>query len=246
MELDATTSRRSRRSIKRKSPEKDFTLVELLVVIAIIAILASMLAPALSAAKGKAKLIQCVSNLRQQGIGVANYVDDNNGWMPVNSSPGGNSIQWRYEISSYVGIELSSYTTGTAELSSGVFRCPEWTLALDRAGCEGGYGWAFKYFGSADGHSSSPRVKLLHVKKPVETLFCGDSTDWLCNGEWDYTNVFCPSHVTSANAPQPPVGNRHNGSINVIWADFHVSTKSQRDLFVGVNGDSNWYYRLEK
>ena len=61
-----------------------FTLIELLVVIAIIAILAAMLLPALGAAKARAQRIQCVSNLKQQGIACMMYLDDNKDRFPSN------------------------------------------------------------------------------------------------------------------------------------------------------------------
>jgi prepilin-type N-terminal cleavage/methylation domain-containing protein/prepilin-type processing-associated H-X9-DG protein len=91
------------RTTSQSSPRRAFTLVELLVVIGIIALLISILLPALQQVRGSANNVKCQSNLRQLGMGLITYVSANNGYLPP----------LRLDDPAITGSTDAGYTPGT-------------------------------------------------------------------------------------------------------------------------------------
>ena len=117
---------------RRRTPLAAFTLIELLVVIAIIAILASLLLPALAVAKRQANTTKCLSNMKQLGLGFSLFTGDNMETYPAAACGGADNTQytWDTAIHPYIGgnanLNQSSLDSGAVDQSvtPPILRCP--------------------------------------------------------------------------------------------------------------------------
>lgn len=143
-----------------------FTLVELLVVIAIIAILASMLLPALSSAKNKAHQARCISNQKQLDTGMMVYLTDYLDTFPGLASRGNGFdardwIYWRTNTAMWAPFEQSPIVHSIGSTDRTLFRCPmdrndnfRIQQALQSGDGQGPYLFSYSFNGCGTGYGS--------------------------------------------------------------------------------------------
>lgn len=235
-----------------RDPE-NFTMIELLVVIAVIAILCSLLLPALNSARDKGYAAKCVGNLKQHGVAIMQYAGDMEEWMPVSSSEATNGVHyyWRYAIAPYLGIQMNKEKVSDNNLKicgkTPVFWC-EKTIPpgaiRDWDVLSYGLGASDQWEVSGWGKNPDQRKRLncIKGKSPSQTVVTADTSDAVELGSDIQSIAWEP---TARDMRLEWVGNRHNNGININWADGHVSWMSHSALNYG-KPDNRKYFWLTK
>ncbi|MCF7958806.1 MAG: DUF1559 domain-containing protein [Phycisphaerae bacterium] len=220
--------------------QNGFTLIELLVVISVIALLVAILMPALNKARAQAKGVVCLSNLRQVGLAIKMYADDNDDYVPRNT--GHASSIWILLFLPYVGHE-SDNMRDYREVD--IYNCPSFpNSGFGREGISNAEqtvdyvqnSWADNIAGGERANAT----RLSNFSRPAGKIYLADNE----NGPWRQIirnvsdletkrgrfDVWHPRHLPGGFDNERRVAaTRHRAGCNNLFLDGHSNWLASED-----------------
>jgi prepilin-type N-terminal cleavage/methylation domain-containing protein/prepilin-type processing-associated H-X9-DG protein len=225
--LSAPSGLRAR--FRRPEVRAGFTLIELLVVFAIIAILAALLLPALSRAKATARSVHCLSQMRQLGLAVNLYADENEDTFPrsQHSAFAHGELPWERSLAPQLGFTTANWTN----LLSGDYHC-----ARDKRAAPLSYGLNVYFeLGPDDDYEGKPRTwrRMTAVPNPSATILFAETAsgaDHIMPNFWS-----APADAADVDS------RRHLGRANYTFVDGHGEARKFETIYQPARQVDAWH-----